>query len=191
MTLLYRLAEWHALAKLRMHTDSTLDLMDAVMTKLGQQLRKFRDITCNKFITVELPKETAARKRRQNKAQAKKNAGPSTSISDPATQSPVTPAVPSQANSPPLANPPSTLKAVQAPRTKGLNLLTYKFHAMADYVHTIRLFGTTDSYSTQTVSFQYITTECMLTMLLSRENLSIAEPNDFTDGLTRITQFDR
>ena len=34
---------------------------------------------------------------------------------------------------------------------KTLNLNTYKFHALGDYVATIRLFGTTDSYSTQLV----------------------------------------
>ena len=32
-----------------------------------------------------------------------------------------------------------------------LNLFTYKFHALGDYVRTIRLFGGTDSYSTQLV----------------------------------------
>ncbi|KAG2058771.1 hypothetical protein BDR06DRAFT_980185 [Suillus hirtellus] len=37
-------------------------------------------------------------------------------------------------------------------RTKMFNLNTYKFHAMADYVSTIRFFGTTDSYTTQMVS---------------------------------------
>ena len=35
---------------------------------------------------------------------------------------------------------------------KLLNLNTYKFHALGDYVRNIRLFGTTDSYSTQVVS---------------------------------------
>jgi hypothetical protein len=33
-----------------------------------------------------------------------------------------------------------------------LNLETYTYHAMGDYVKTIRTFGTTDSYSTQPVS---------------------------------------
>jgi hypothetical protein len=39
----------------------------------------------------------------------------------------------------------------QPPRGKFLNLLTYKFHALGDYVATTRWFGTADSYSTQTV----------------------------------------
>jgi hypothetical protein len=39
-----------------------------------------------------------------------------------------------------------------ARQPKQLNLKTYKYHALGDYVHTIRQFGTTDSYSTQPVS---------------------------------------
>lgn len=38
------------------------------------------------------------------------------------------------------------------PKVKRFNLSTYKFHAMADYVSSIRLFGTTDSFTTQMVS---------------------------------------
>jgi hypothetical protein len=37
-------------------------------------------------------------------------------------------------------------------RQKLLNLNTYTYHALGDYVRTIRTFGTTDSYSTQPVS---------------------------------------
>ena len=33
-----------------------------------------------------------------------------------------------------------------------LNVFTVKFHFLGDYVRHIRLFGTTDSYSTQLVS---------------------------------------
>ncbi|KAJ7617570.1 hypothetical protein B0H17DRAFT_965353, partial [Mycena rosella] len=69
LTTLFRLSEWNAFAKLRMHTDTTLTLFDGSTT-------------------------------------------------------------------------PS--------KGKFLNLLTYKFHALGDYSSTIRLFGTTDSYSTQT-----------------------------------------
>ena len=36
-------------------------------------------------------------------------------------------------------------------RPKVLNLRTYKLHALGDYVVQIRMFGTTDSYSTQPV----------------------------------------
>ena len=36
--------------------------------------------------------------------------------------------------------------------TKTFNMLMYKVHALGDYVQTIQLFGTTDSYSMQIVS---------------------------------------
>lgn len=36
-------------------------------------------------------------------------------------------------------------------RIKAFNLLTYKLHALGDYTASIRLFGTTDSYTTQIV----------------------------------------
>ncbi|KIJ07144.1 hypothetical protein PAXINDRAFT_90871 [Paxillus involutus ATCC 200175] len=42
-------------------------------------------------------------------------------------------------------------KASTAPKAKKLNLTTYKYHALGDYPDTIRRYGTTDSYSTQTV----------------------------------------
>jgi hypothetical protein len=38
-----------------------------------------------------------------------------------------------------------------AKKLKSLNLLTYKWHALGDYVQTIHLFGGTDGYSTQLV----------------------------------------
>ncbi|KAJ3571321.1 hypothetical protein NP233_g3834 [Leucocoprinus birnbaumii] len=47
MKLLYRFAEWHALAKLRMHTDKTLDLLAELTTELGHLLRQFRKNTAS------------------------------------------------------------------------------------------------------------------------------------------------
>ena len=104
LRLLYKAAEWHALAKLRLHTDSTLSFLEVVTREFGRLMRQFRDKTADKFDTVELPREAGARK---GGARSSK---------------------------------------------KKLNLNTYKFHALGDYVATIRLFGTTDSYSTQLVS---------------------------------------
>lgn len=105
LRLLYKAAEWHALAKLRLHTDSTLDLLEAVTREFGRLMRKFRDKTSDEFDTTELPREASAR-----------NGG------------------------------------ARSSKKKKLNLNTYKFHALGDYVATIRLFRTTDSYSTQLVS---------------------------------------
>ena len=105
LRLLYRTAEWHALAKLRIHTDSTLDLLQEATRELGRLLRQFRDRTSDEFDTVELPSKTGTEK-----------------------------------------------KGGSSSKKKKLNLNTYKFHSLGDYVTTIRLFGTTDSYSTQLVS---------------------------------------
>ena len=46
-----------------------------------------------------------------------------------------------------------------ARKAKTLNLRLYKFHALGDYTTSIRMYGTTDSYSTQPVStFIYLCT---------------------------------
>jgi hypothetical protein len=102
MQLLYRAAEWHALAKLRMHTRTTLDLLEKCTVYLGELMRKFRDATFLEFNTVALPRE------------ARKSSSPNK-------------------------------------KKKPLNLNTYKFHSLGDYVRTIQLFGCTDSFSTQLV----------------------------------------
>lgn len=49
-----------------------------------------------------------------------------------------------------LTKPPANTKPHR--RQKTWNLDTYKIHALGDYVETIRLYGTTDSYSTELVS---------------------------------------
>ena len=118
MTLLYRTAEWHAFAKLRLHTESTLQHLEQLTTELGQLTRKFRDTTQSAFATFELPKETEARKRRQNSGKGKERAAAGNA---------------------------------SGKKSKSLNLFTYKWHALGDYVRAIRLFGPTDGFSTQVV----------------------------------------
>jgi hypothetical protein len=71
MKLLYRTAEWHALGKLRMHTDATLEHLKSLTKEFGLLMRRFRDLTCSQFQTVELPRELAARKRNHQREQAK------------------------------------------------------------------------------------------------------------------------
>ena len=65
MKLLYRTAEWHALAKLRMHTESSLALLESLTTEFGLLMQNFQELTCSQFATTELPRETDARKRRE------------------------------------------------------------------------------------------------------------------------------
>ena len=107
------MAEWHAFAKLRMHSDSTLKHLEAITTKVGKLMRDFEKNVCSKFTAVELPREATARKRRLG----------ATDKSD----------------------------APNAARVKNLNLFTYKWHALGDYVSQIRLFGGSDGFSTQLV----------------------------------------
>lgn len=107
-----------------MHTDITLDLLDQLTTKLGQAIRRFSTMTCQAFITHELPSETAARTRRQ----AKRN-GDKLGQGDAAAS-----------------------KITTTPKLKHFNMSTPKLHFLGDYVSTIKQFGTTDSYSTQAVS---------------------------------------
>ena len=143
LTLLFRLAEWHALAKLRMHTESTLTLLESVTTTLGYELRRFRATTCSVFFTTELPKEAAARQRKRGQK---------------AKAAPKVPTLPAQASTSSSSKAPegsSSLPTTGPPpkkqRRKTFNLSIYKVHALGDYAHTVRLFGPTDSYSTQTV----------------------------------------
>jgi len=119
MKLLFRTAEWHAFAKLRMHTDSTLARFEQLTAEFGQLMRQFRDLSCSEFDTTELPREIKKRRREKSRKMSK---GRQTN-GDPVTALP-----------------------------KALNLSTYKFHALGDYVQAIKNFGGTDSYSTQVVS---------------------------------------
>ncbi|KAF9472013.1 hypothetical protein BDN70DRAFT_819287, partial [Pholiota conissans] len=144
MKLLYRTAEWHALAKLHLHTDTTVDLLDELTVEFGKLMREFRDTTCAEFTTMELPRETAARGRRQAAKQASSLSSTSTTTSEQPTIPPL-PGV-----SVPAPAPTTLPKTGQ--KKKGLNLGTVKFHFLGDYVSHIRQYGTTDSYSTQLVS---------------------------------------
>lgn len=164
LTLLYHLAEWHALAKLRLHTDHTLDWMDESTRIIGQELRSFRDSTRHAFTVRELPGEVATRARCKQKrkdashlhAAAKANAQPPKSQGK-STQNvayqedALTPNLETEildGHAVPKLNKPTSA----TPKVKVLNLFTYKLHALGDYVRCIRLFGTTDSYSTQIVT---------------------------------------
>lgn len=70
LRLLFTMAQWHGLAKLRLHTDITIDQLEEVTTRLGQELRDFQTKICPAFQTKELPREVNARKRREAKNQS-------------------------------------------------------------------------------------------------------------------------
>lgn len=128
--LLFSLSVWHAYAKLRMHTDSTLHSFEKATTSLGQQLRKFASVTCAAFNTKETPREEAARHRRTAAANAKAAAD--------------------------AGSAPAPSRTGTGTKRKLFNLFTYKIHALGDYVKTIISFGTTDSYSTQIVNSTFL-----------------------------------
>ena len=68
------MAEWHANAKLRLHTDSTVLRLKELTRLLGSRLRFFANNICPLYDTRELPREEAARARRRAK-QAAQRAG--------------------------------------------------------------------------------------------------------------------
>ncbi|OSD02376.1 hypothetical protein PYCCODRAFT_1390006 [Trametes coccinea BRFM310] len=66
--MLFELANWHALAKLRLHTEITVSLFRDATKHMTEAMRQFANVTCQRWETHELEKETAARVRRQEKA---------------------------------------------------------------------------------------------------------------------------
>jgi len=124
LDLLYTLATWHALAKLRLHTEWSVTYFEAVTKLLGSKLRAFVKSTCEEYDTRELPREVAARGRHKAASAAQRPRKPNTSHG---------------------TGQPSARKKV-------FSLRTYKLHALGDYPRAIRTFGTTDVYSTQPVS---------------------------------------
>ncbi|KAF6749791.1 hypothetical protein DFP72DRAFT_1014005 [Ephemerocybe angulata] len=190
-------AEWHALAKLRMHTDYTLKLLEKATIELGAEFRIFVRDVCSKIKTVELDDEVEKRERdakRKEEASLKAAssevtapvAGPSlldnqatsenaptdrlgpsgsssttpitsstTTVDPQPTSSSASDAASPQPPSPPPPPPPPPAPEL-APKAKRssakrveLNIGTTKFHFLPDYVPMIRLFGTTDLYSTE------------------------------------------
>ncbi|KAI0071014.1 hypothetical protein K474DRAFT_1712834 [Panus rudis PR-1116 ss-1] len=119
MKLLFTLATWHALAKLRLHTEKTLAFFEDTTRLLGTQVRQFSKVTCASYETRELPREATARKRRA--ALTGKQGTETTGGSNDGT----------------------------VRKLKYFNLETSKWHDLPDFVKAIREFGTTDNTSTE------------------------------------------
>ncbi|KAI0741837.1 hypothetical protein C8Q80DRAFT_1110314 [Daedaleopsis nitida] len=73
--MLFELANWHALAKLRMHHDVTLINLERATTHMYAAIRCFADTTCADHTAYELPSETEARTRRARTKTSGINAG--------------------------------------------------------------------------------------------------------------------
>lgn len=134
LDLLFIMAQWHGLAKLRMHTDETLNHLDKLTTSLGDQLRKFKTRTCSAFKTKALPREVRAQDAR-NASREKQSTR---------KKQPV-------ANSKKTKNPKRKRKRGKN-KLKEFELNTYKNHALGHYVEVIRRYGTADLLSTESVS---------------------------------------
>ncbi|GAB1527141.1 hypothetical protein RhiTH_010316 [Rhizoctonia solani] len=125
-TLLFVLAKWHGMAKLRLHTSETLKHLKRLTVRLGSELCQFANITQDMDIR-ETPKEYSQRRKRaetRTSSRQKAQAWPKRKPQAPATTS-------------------------DGRQRCELNLNTHKVHALGDYVEHIQEFGTTDSYSTQ------------------------------------------
>lgn len=126
MNILYVFAEWHALAKLRLHTEDTLKSLDETTVTLGAQVRSFVHDVCPEFQTVELPREQRARARREARA----NAAHDSALPAPQTS--------------------------KAQKEKSLNINTVKLHSLGDYAPFIRECGSSDAYSSLLVCYPYL-----------------------------------
>ena len=110
LKLLFELAHWHGLAKLHIHTDPTLDILSNITTSLGISLCTFEKKTCAAFETQELEREWAAQQQCQEKSMA-------CEVSE--------------------SKRPTAPNSSKPQKQKGLNLMTYKYHALSNYIDTI------------------------------------------------------
>ncbi|KAG9089568.1 hypothetical protein FRC06_001484 [Ceratobasidium sp. 370] len=132
-TLLFLFTEWHGLAKLRLHTTSTLKIFKSVTAKLGTALRGFAKLTESMGVR-ETPKEYAHRKKQ---AEASKVSSMSWR---PCTATNATHGKKAQLQQNPHGD---------GHHIRTLNLNTYKMHSFGDFPGSVEEFGTTDSYSMQ------------------------------------------
>jgi hypothetical protein len=128
LRLLFICAHWHGLAKLRMHTDRTLAILDETTARMGDEFRAFAGNTCSAFDTRELKREMDARKRRKLKKTQLNSAEKGAAASH------------------------SRTREDAGPRRRKFNLHTYKYHSIGDYAKMIRQLGTSDSFSTEPVN---------------------------------------
>jgi hypothetical protein len=132
LDLLFSLTFLHALSMLRMHTDYTLEVMTSEVLRFGYELRRFNQLLCPHYDTREIPKEEAARYRRQAAANAVKRPTDAQPFKKQRTKAPAA--------------------DDSEPKKKSLSLSTYKLHITGHYPAYIASKGTTDNYTTKIVS---------------------------------------
>jgi hypothetical protein len=129
--LLFELATWHSLAKLRLHTETNVRDLENSTSRLGDLLRQFQNDVSPGYQTFDLPTEEAARARRKAASLKKKTS--SAEVVMKATDK-------------------GKSKQVGSRKSRKFNLVTYKTHALGAYAKAIRLYGSPDNYNSQTVS---------------------------------------
>jgi len=110
-----------------MHTDSSLEVLDIITIAFGQKLRDFAEETCKNFDTVETDREYQTWKRAEAR---RESCGGGDGDEESGTSS--------------------------GKRRRAFNLMTPKLHFLGDYVAQIRALGTTDSFTSQIVSINYL-----------------------------------
>jgi hypothetical protein len=151
MDLLFIMALWHGFAKMRLHTDTTVAILRGLTSELGRLLQQFKSKVCTSYQTEETPAEHSRRLRRLSRNMGQLGRENADSEADLIVHA----AASSSRRS-------RTVK-------KEYNLSTYKLHALGHYADTIIRFGSTTSYSSQTVCF----VPCMLRLY---PQLTISDP---------------
>ncbi|KAG2341459.1 hypothetical protein BDR05DRAFT_949777 [Suillus weaverae] len=140
--LLFVMAHWHGLAKLCMHSDLTLDILDQQTTEL---------------VNARSRRQTKEAAKRMEKGRANGSKavvpGPRAGASLKGKQK----AAPEQSQDAPLPRQPK--------KKKSFNLQTYKLHVLGDYVASICRLGTMDSYSTELGELEHRTLKGRLSII--------------------------
>jgi len=135
LDLLFDLNSLHSFAKLRLHSDLSIKLLNNNTTELGKSLRTFQRHVSPNYDTKELSKEVDARQRQK--------AGKNTKQPD------------RKGKGKQKASDDNNGGTNVAPKPKPFNLSTYKIHVIGYYAKFIVRFGTTDGYSTQTGELEH------------------------------------
>ncbi|KAF9554100.1 hypothetical protein CPC08DRAFT_672520, partial [Agrocybe pediades] len=121
--LLFEFAMWHALAKLRLHTETTIEELETSTERLGHLLHKFKKDVCSQYQTRDLPHEEAARGRRKAAQAAKNNVPKQSQMTKDST---------------------AATEKKTSKKFREFNMNTYKMHAIGDYPESIRMSGSSD-----------------------------------------------
>ena len=148
--LLYLAVYWHSIAKLRMHSETTLKILDNVTVLFAKALQHFKEVTCPQFNTVETDCKYAARRRAAERRIARRRAdieqsATSTSVMTPPMVGPTWPRVR------------STLGSDYLPAlSQGTSLLRLDCGLTSYYLHCYRTHPMSRDWGCTSMSFPYL-----------------------------------